>query len=113
MPAMSGRATPAAGATTGNVLLGQQYELMPFDGTVEFLAFANVNLVTCSIFSGPDILLQPGAAVPFGAAEAAPVYPDHVLAEDEAAEGDRLSFVFVNGNAGAAIINWRVMLTPA
>ncbi len=113
MPSMSGRVNPGAGGTTANVLLGQQYELMPFDGVVEFLAFANVNLVTCSVFSGPDILLQPGAAVPFGAAEAAPVYPDHLLAEDDAAEGDRLSFVFVNGNAAAAIINWRVMLSQS
>lgn len=109
---MSGRISLAAGATSGNVLLGQQYELAPFDGNVEFLAFCSANLMTCSIFSGPDILLQPGAAVPFGAAEAAPVYPDHVLAEDEVAEGDRLSFVFVNGNAGANIVNWRVMLSP-
>lgn len=110
-PSMSGRVSILTGATSGNVLLGQQYELCPFDGNVEFLAFANVNLVTCSIFSGPDILLQPGAAVPFGAAEAAPVYPDHVLAEDAVAEGDRLSFIFVNGNAATALVNWRVMIS--
>lgn len=113
MPTMSGRTTVAAGATSGNVLLGQQYELAPFDGTVEFGAFSNVNLVTCAIFSGPDILQQPGGAVAFGTGEAAPVYPDHFSWEDEVAEGDRLSFTFSNGNAGAAIINWVVRLSPA
>lgn len=113
MPAMSGRISIAAGGTSGNVLLGQQYELMPFDGTVEFLAIATVNLTTCSIFSGPDILAQPGSAVPINATENAPIYPDNLLAEDEAADGDRLSLVFVNGNAGASIVNWRVLISPA
>lgn len=112
-PSMAGRVGAlAVGASSGNVLLGQQYELMPFDGTVEFLAFGSGNLVTCSIFSGPDILTQPGATIPFGGAEASPNYPDHVIAEDEASEGDRLSFVFVNGGAAARDINWRVMLSP-
>ena len=112
MPSMSGRISVGIGGTSGNVLTGQQYELAPFDGNVEFLAVSTVNLVTCSIFSGSDILIQPGGAVPISATENAPVYPDHVLAEDEVAEGDRLNFTFVNGNAGAAIVNWRVMISP-
>jgi len=98
---------------SGNVLLGRQYELAPFDGTAEFLAFASGNLVSVAIFSGSDILTEPGATIPFGAAEAAPVYPDHILAEDEVAEGDRLSMTFTNGGAAVRDINWAVMLTPA
>lgn len=111
-PTMAGRLSIAIGGTSGNVLLGQQYENMPFDGTVEFGAVSTVNLVSCSIFSGSDILQQPGGAVPVSAVEAV-IYPDHFIAEDEAAEGDRLSFVFVNGNAAAAIVNWQVRLSPA
>jgi len=112
MPSMGGRESVLTGANTGNVLLGEQYEMAPFDGTVEFGAVSTVNLVTCSIFSGSDILQQPGGAVPVSAVEAV-IYPDHFIAEDEVAEGDRLSFTFVNGNAATAIINWSVRLSPA
>ena len=76
MPTMSGRASLAAGASSGNVLLGQQYELAPFDGTIEVGIVADKNLVTCSVFSGPDILQQPGGLVPVGTLDAPPKYPD-------------------------------------
>lgn len=113
MPTISGRLSLAAGAQSQNVLLGSQYELMPFDGTVEIGVFGDKNLVTCQIFSGPDVLQEPGGMVPFGSAEAAPRYPDDYHWEDEAAEGDRLKIVFNNGNAGTALINWAVRITPA
>lgn len=112
MPSMAGSVSVAANASSGNVLLGQQYELAPFDGTAEFLAFAAATGITVSVFSGPDILLQTGATIPFGAAAAAPIYPDHIIADDDVAEGDRLSVIFQNTTAGAIVVNWRVMLTP-
>lgn len=113
MPTMSGSTSVAAGAQSGNVLLGQQYELAPFDGTLEIGAFAAATGLTCSIFSGPDVLQQPGGFVPFGAAAGNPVYPDHYLWEDEVAVGDRLSLIFNNPTAGAIVVNWAVRLTPA
>lgn len=116
MPTMSGRTSVGIGANSGNVLLGQQYELAPFDGTVEIAAVADRNLVSCAIFSGPDILQQPGGLVAFKAAaatEVTPAYPDDYHWEDEVAKGDRLSLAFQNGNAAIAIVNWAVRLTPA
>ena len=113
MPTMAGRVSIAAGATVQNVLSGQQYELAPFDGTVEIGLFCDKNLVTCAVFSGPDILQQPGGFVPFGAAEAAPKYPDDYHWEDEVAAGDRLAVSLTNGNAATTVVNWIVRLTPA
>lgn len=109
---MAGSVTVAANASSGNVLLGNQYELAPFDGTAEFLAFAAATGITVSVFSGPDILLQTGATIPFGAAAAAPTYPDHIIADDDVAEGDRLSLIFQNTTGAGIVVNWRVMLTP-
>lgn len=113
MPTISGRLSLGAGLQSANVLLGSQYELMPFDGTIEIGLSSTVNLVSCSIFSGPDVLQEPGGAVPISATEKMPAYPDDYHWEDEAAKGDRLKIVFVNGNAAAAIINWAVRITPA
>jgi hypothetical protein len=113
MPTISGRTSIATGATVQNVLLGSQYELAPFDGTIEIGIFADKNLVTCAIFSGPDVLQEPGGAVPFGAAEAMPRYPDDYHWEDEVAQGDRLKLTLVNGNAATTLVNWVVRATPA
>jgi hypothetical protein len=114
MPTMSGRTSILTGVSSGNVLLGQQYELAPFDGTVEFGAVADKNLVTCSIFSGPDILQQPGGLVPFnGTTDTPPKYPDDYHWEDEVAKGDRLSVIFQNGNALTTVVNWAVRLSPS
>jgi hypothetical protein len=101
------------GTTVDNALAGSQYEFAPFDGTIEVGIFSSVNLVTTSIFSGPDTLAEPGTGVPFGAAEALPVYPDNYHWEDEVAHGDRLKVQLVNGNAGTAIVNVVLRITPA
>jgi len=113
MPTISGRTALGVGASVANVLLGSQYELAPFDGTIEVGIFSDKNLNTCSIFSGPDVLQEPGGAVPFGAAEAMPKYPDDYHWEDEVAQGDRLKISLSNGNALASVVNWVVRITPA
>lgn len=113
MPTISGRVSIATGATVPNVLLGSQYELAPFDGTIEIGMFADKNLVDVAIFSGPDVLQEPGGIVPFGAAEAAPRYPDDYHWEDEVAHGDRLKITLHNGNAATTVVNWVLRATPA
>ena len=101
MPTISGRTTLLTGTSVANVFLGSQYEIAPFDGTIEIGLFADKNLVTCGVFSGPDVLAEPGAPVAFGAAEATPKYPDDYPYEDEVAAGDRLKLSLSNANAGA------------
>jgi hypothetical protein len=103
----------ATGTTVDNALAGSQYEFAPFDGTIEIGIFADKNLVTSSIFSGPDTLAEPGTPVHFGATEALPLYPDHFAFEDEVAHGDRMKIQLVNGNAATSLVNVIMRLTPA
>jgi len=65
------------------------------------------------VFSGSDVLAEPGFPVPFGAAEALPVYPDNYPFEDEAAMGDKLKVTLVNANAGTALVNTVLRISPA
>lgn len=123
MPTISGRTLLAAGASVANVLLGSQYELAPFDGTIEIgvaaalQAFAvntiPVPPVDCGVFAGSDVLQEPGGAVPGYALEQMPRYPDDYHWEDEVAMGDRLKLTLHNGNAAGVVVNWAVRITPA
>lgn len=113
MPTISGRTALAIGQTVANVLLGSQYEFMPFDGKISIGMLSTVNLVTCAVFAGPDVLAEPGSMVPINATESAPKYPDEYHWEDEVAHGDRLKITLVNGNPLAAVVNWAIRLSPA
>lgn len=117
MPVMSGKATMAASASSGNVCSGMQYELAPFDGTIEIGAQSDRNSTTVTIFSGPDVLQQPGGIVNFSGTAGTlgfPKYPDDYHWEDEVAKGDRIAVIFTNGDgANAANVNWVIKLTPA
>lgn len=112
MPTISGRQNFGAAGSVANVLLGSQYELAPFDGTIEIgLTQTVVNIASCSIFSGPDVLQEPGGLVPFYGTEQAPRYPDDYHWEDEVAHGDRLKIGLVA--TAAVIVNWVLRATPA
>ena|SRR5256885_3108879 len=111
MPTISRRDTVTTGAQL-NALLGSQYEFAPFDAIMEVAAFADKAQVSLTLFSGPDILAEPGQIVPFGAAEATPKVPDDYHWREVVAKGDRLKVLFLNGNAATTIINWIVSLTP-
>ena len=115
MPSISGRRSLTTGTSSpnGNELLGSQYELAPFDGTMLIGCKADKAQVTLSIFSGPDTLQEPGGAVPIASTESTPAYPDDYHWEDEVAKGDRIKLSFTNGNAATTIVNWVVRLTPA
>jgi hypothetical protein len=113
MPTIAKRFSMATATTVDNALSGSQYEFAPFDGTIEIGIFADKNLVTTAVFSGPDTLAEPGTPVPFGGSESLPIYPDNYHWEDEVAHGDRLKVQLVNANAGTAIVNVVLRLTPA
>lgn len=113
MPSINRRFSMLTGTTVDNALSGSQYEFAPFDGTIELGIFADKPQVTCSVFSGPDVLGEPGSPVHFGATEALPVYPDHFPYEDEVAQGDRLKVQLVNSNAGTALVNVMLRIAPA
>ncbi len=116
MPTISGKTSIAAGAINPNVLLGSQYELMPFDGTIEIGIHADsAGLVDCSIFSGPDVLAEPGTPVPFATTARFPVYPDDFQWEDEAAQGDRLKIALRSAatSGGPFTVFWSLRISPA
>jgi hypothetical protein len=117
MPTISGRTPVAAATQTGNILLGSQYELAPFDGTIEFGVMSSRAASQIFIASGPDILAEPGSACPWSGTagtEALPKYPDDYHWEDEVAQGDRLKIILYNTDASnAAVFNWFLRITPA
>jgi len=113
VPTIGKRFSIATGVQVDNALANSQYEFAPFDGTIEIGIFADKNLVTCAIASGPDILAESGSPVPFGGAEAMPKYPDDYHWEDEVAQGDRLKVQLNNGNAATTLVNVVLRLTPA
>lgn len=110
MPTISGSTSIGAGVTT-NLLVGQQYEFMPFDGTVEIGVQAAAAGLTCSVFAGSDILQQPGGIVPSGGAGSMPKYPDDYHWEDTCLDGDRLAVNVTNPTGGAIVLNWVVRLS--
>ena len=116
MPTIQRRfAAVTPGTVIDNVLAGSQYEFAPFDGTIEVAVITTAASGECSVFSGPDVLAEPGTAVPIKAAENL-AYPDDYWLEDEVAQGDRLKVQLRNANAGGgANMNFIVSLriTPA
>ena len=115
MPTIARRNSMAIGTMVDNVLASSQYEFAPFDGTIEIGIVAVRSLVTCAVFSGPDVLAEPGTPVQVFATERTPIYPDDFNLEDEVAQGDRLKVTLVNGNvaAGPDAVNTIVRITPA
>lgn len=117
MPTLSGKTVLAAGATVQNVFLGSQYEFAPFDATIEVAVMSDRATTSLALFSGPDVLQEPGGQAPFGptlGTQSMPRYPDDYHWEDEVAKGDRLELTLVNGEAAAiATVNWALKITPA
>jgi hypothetical protein len=113
MPTMAGKVTITAPGTSLPIV-GQQYEYAPFDGTIEVALKSDRDLVTCSVFSGPDILAEPGSFVPKGASGEPPRVPDDYHWIDDVAKGDRLKVTLVDANTtGSSVVYWAVRLTPA
>lgn len=113
MPTISGSQPFGAAGSISNVLLGSQYELAPFDGTIEIGMQSSANDTTCAIFSGPDVLQEPGGFVPCRTVGTVttPSYPDDYHWEDEVAQGDRLKIALTAGSA--CTVRWVLRMTPA
>jgi hypothetical protein len=122
MPTIVKRVLPAVSGVVDNALANSQYEFAPFDGTMEIGIMAGAPGCQCAIFSGPDVLSEPGSTLPStptGTAatpvEGMPKYPDDYHWEDEVAHGDRLKITITNTNTtGVAVpVNIVLRLTPA
>lgn len=115
MPSIVKRFSMAIGTTIDNAFAASQYEFAPFDGTIEIGITAQRTLVTCALFSGPDVLAEPNSPVASKGADVLPVYPDDFPYEDEVAHGDRIKLTLINGNtaAGPDAVNVILRMTPA
>lgn len=105
------RQSIAAGAAV-NLMLGQQYEIIPQDAFCEFAPFAEATGVVSTVFSGSDLLQQEGP-VALVTANALPVYPDSFFLNDPVVAGDRLQVLVRNTTAGAIISGVIVRITFA
>ncbi len=112
MPTITIRTAFAAAGSVANVLLGSQYELAPFNGTMQVgITVTVVNACTFSLFAGPDVLQEPGGIIPFYGTEQMPRYPDDYHWEDEVAHGDRLKVGLVA--TAACNVNTSVRINPS
>ena len=113
MPTISGIAPIGAGAMVPNVLSGSQYELAPFDATIEIGLMSTKKDTTVAIFSGPDVLQEPGGMVPCltDGTVTYPKYPDDYHWEDEVAAGDRIKISLSAVTACSVVYVLRI--TPA
>jgi len=111
MPTISGRQSILTGATF-QPFVGSQYEFAPFDAEIKLGLKCDKNLVTCSVFSGPDILAEPGSFVPVGTLDEPPKVPDDYHWVDDVAKGDRLKVTVTNANAATTVLYWVLSITP-
>lgn len=109
---MQGTQSTAAGATTANVLTGQLFERMPFDGYARFsLTGEAAGESRATIFCGGRVIMQES---PLSRQARIPVIPDDIVAGPiPVRRGEQLAVVVRNTGAGANVIFWRVDLAPA
>lgn len=99
MPTITKRVALSANASAA-VLVGDQFEYLPYDANVEVGILADATGVLATVYSGSD-LLQDEGPVQIGTINTQPKYPDDFGLSDVAAGGDRLN-VRVRDTSGAA-----------
>lgn len=110
MPTIVKRVALGANAAA-SVLLGDQYEYLPFDAQIEVGITADATGVLATIYSGSDLLSDEGP-VAIRAINVPPLYPDDFWHQDIAAGGDRLK-VNVRDTSGAArVVMCVVRISP-
>lgn len=111
MPLISDTQSIAAGATVDNILVGSQFEFLPYNAFLEFgLVGAGVlGDFLVDVYSGQDVLLEAGAV---SIQARTPIYPDDYTLNDVAAGGERIKVRVRNTSAGALIFNTALKITP-
>ena len=110
MPVMAVR-TALAASSTATPLVGQQYEMLPFDANVEFAIQADATGVLATVYSGSDLLYQEGP-VQLGTINVQPKYPDDFYLQDVAAATERLSVLLRDTSGAARVVQTVVRITP-
>jgi len=110
--AMQGATVIGAGATVANILTGQRYERVPFQGAMgTFYASASVAGVTCELNVGGRSITPPAEA---NAQNRIPIVPDdHLIDGWEALEGKLIQITAVDTAGAGATLFWKVELEEA
>jgi hypothetical protein len=104
-----GTTTLAAGATSGNVLAGEQIQYPERPSRVTFAAASSATGIVGTVKAGSRELMSESHVSP---ANRFPVQPDDVMVKDVAMPGQLLSMVFRNPTAGALTVQWSVDSDP-
>ena len=93
-------------------LAGSQYEYLPFDAALLFAILGDTGaVVTASVFSGSDVLLQ-SSPIDILAVANPIIYPDHYSLQDYAARGERISVDLQETAAATPVVRTNVMIQP-
>lgn len=109
MPTIKVQTSVAANAVVDNVLVGNQYEFLPFNAQLEFGIVAAAAGIVMDVYSGSDTLIEAGVA---SAANRSPIYPDDYDLVDVAAAGERIKVRLRNTTGAAIVVNTTVRITP-
>lgn len=110
MPTIQGSVVIAASTTVDNLLLGSQFEFMPFNGAVRFGLVQDTNgSILCDVYSGQDVLMETGLV---STQNRIPINPDDFNLRDVAAMGERLKIRARNTAAANRTIFWAVECIP-
>lgn len=112
MPVFRNNQTIAIAGSVENILVGSQFEILPFTANIWSLRFglvASVDLVFADVYSGTDILMENGE---ISDAARWPVDPDDFDIVDVAQAGERIKIRLRNDNAAAAIVQTIVKFIP-
>lgn len=111
MNVMQGTQATLTGAITQNVLTGQLFERMPYNG------FARVCMTgdaagesRATIYAGGRVVQQES---PMSRQARPPLIPDDIVATFPARAGEQLVITIRNTGAGTNTIFWRVDLRPS
>jgi len=112
MPVIAGKVTMPVAPSEQNIAIGSQYEQAPFDAEMEVALKTDRDLVTATVFSGPDILAEPGMFVPKGASGEPPRVPDDYHVVEKIAKGDRIKVSLKDANtSGNSVVYFNIRLT--
>lgn len=110
MPVIQNSVSVAANSTNDNVLIGSQYEFLPYDAFLEFGLTGSALGLSADVFSGQDVLAENMA---LSAGARIPLYPDDFNLNDVAAAGERIKVRIRNTTGGALTAYYSVKITPA
>ena len=109
MPMIQVTGSVAANSVNDNVLVGSQFEYLPYASALEFGIVGSAAGLLTDAYSGSDLLCE-GMAV--STANRYPIFPDDYTLTDVAGGGERIKCRIRNTTGGALTYFVGVRITP-